>query len=454
MHELIRRQRDYYLSHATRELAARREALRRLRAALLAWEPRLCEALQSDLGKQPTESYMSEIGMVLSGIRDLLTHLRRWSRPRSFWGPLAQFPSRCRVEREPYGVTLVVSPWNYPLLLALDPLAASLAAGNTVILKPSEDAPATSAVLAEMLAETFSPELVAVVQGGREVAEQLLQQQVDYIFFTGSPAVGKRVMAAAAAHLTPVTLELGGKSPCIVAADADVALAARRIAFGKVLNAGQTCVAPDYVFVHRSRREEFITAYRRAVEQMVGFDPLHNEALPHIINRRHYERVMRLLEGVTPALGGQGDPESLRIAPALLTGVTPESPCMQEEIFGPLLPLMTFETPEEVEAFVQARPRPLACYLFTRDRGTEQRFMSLLSFGGGCVNDTVIHLAVPELPFGGVGNSGMGAYHGRTGFETFTHAKSILRKGTWLDLPFRYQPYSRFKALVLRLFLR
>lgn len=454
MNELVAAQRAYFLTHATREVAFRRRSLTKLRRAIRAWEPRLCEALQSDLGKNATESYMSEIGMVLGGLRDTLAHLRSWAKPRSFMGPLAQFPSRCRILNEPYGVTLVISPWNYPLLLALDPLVAALAAGNTCIVKPSELAPATAAVLAEMLDELFPREYVAVVQGGAEVSAELLAQQFDYIFFTGGPKIGRVVMEAAAKHLTAVTLELGGKSPCIIAADADVRTAARRIAFGKVLNAGQTCVAPDYALVHESRKEEFITAYREAVARMVGFHPLENENLPHIVNRRHFDRVMALAEGATAALGGHGDPESLRIEPTLLTEVTAESPCMQEEIFGPVLPLLSFRELAEAEEFVLSRPRPLACYIFARDRKVIQQLQNHLSFGGGCVNDTVIHLAVPALPFGGVGNSGMGAYHGKAGFDTFTHAKSVLSKGTWLDLPFRYQPYTGLKRLMLRLFLR
>lgn len=451
---IIDKQRAFFRTGATRDLRFRRECLKKLRRTIMAWQPRICEALQSDLGKNAAESYMSEIGMVLSGLSDALSHLRRWAKTECSFSPLAHFPSCSRVMKEPYGVALVIAPWNYPILLSLDPLVAALSAGNTVILKPSELSPATTAVMAEMLGEMFPPELVSVVQGGPDVSNALLAEETDYIFFTGSPAIGKVVMEAAAKHLTPVTLELGGKSPCIIDETADIKVAATRIAFGKVLNAGQTCVAPDYAIIHASKKEEFITAYRNAVAKMVGHHPLENENFPHIINARHFARVMGLMEGTTPALGGKGDEQTLRIEPTLLTDVTPDSPCMQQEIFGPVLPLLTYENLDDAEAFVLARPKPLACYIFTRNRATEKRLLNTLSFGGGCVNDTIVHLSDPALPFGGVGNSGMGAYHGKAGFDTFTHKKSVLKKANWLDLPFRYQPYNAFKAFVLRLFLR
>lgn len=451
---IIDKQRVFFRTGATRDLRFRRECLKKLRRGIHDWHFAICEALLSDLGKNSAESYMSEIGMVLSGISDTLSHLRRWAKTEHHFAPLAHFPSCSRVMKEPYGVALVIAPWNYPILLSLDPLVAALAAGNTVILKPSELSPATTAVLAEMLGEIFPPELVSVVQGGPEVSNALLAEETDYIFFTGSPAIGKVVMEAAAKHLTPVTLELGGKSPCIIDETANIKVAATRIAFGKVLNAGQTCVAPDYALIHVSKKEEFITAYRNAVAQMVGHRPLENADFPHIINARHFGRVMGLMEGATPALGGKGDEASLRIEPTLLTDVTPDSPCMQQEIFGPVLPLLTYENLDEAESFVLTRPKPLACYIFTGNSATEKRLLNTLSFGGGCVNDTIVHLSDPALPFGGVGNSGMGAYHGKAGFDTFTHKKSVLKKANWLDLPFRYQPYNAFKAFVLRLFLR
>ncbi len=452
--DIFEAQREFFLSHETRDVRFRREALKRLRETILEWQPQLTEALKADLGKGATESYMSEIGMVLAGLRDALSHLRRWSRPRRVMAPLSQFPSSCEVIPEPYGVALVVSPWNYPVLLGLDPLVAAIAAGNCAILKPSELAPATSAVLARMLAATFPQEFVAVVEGGVDESNELLALPFDKIFFTGSPAVGRIVMSAAAHNLTPVTLELGGKSPCIIDETADIKLAARRIAFGKILNAGQTCVAPDYVLIAREKKEEFIAAYERAVYHMLGENPVENEALPHIVNQRHYVRIMGLMRGATAAVGGQGNAETLRIAPTLLTEVTPDSPCMQEEIFGPVLPVLTYTKLAEAEAFVLSRPKPLACYIFSNSSRTIKRLKGNLSYGGGCVNDTIVHLAVAGMPFGGVGNSGMGAYHGHAGFRAFSHEKSGLRKSNWLDLPFRYQPYGRFKDWGLRFFLR
>lgn len=454
MHELVENQRKFFLTHITRDVEFRRRALKKLQKAIRTWEPRIAEALQADLGKSATEGYMCEIGLVLGGLRDTLKHLSKWSKPRKVSASMAHFPSSCRVEPNPYGVVLIMSPWNYPVLLFLDPLIAALSAGNCCVVKPSSSTPATSAVLAEMLSGIFPAEYVKVVLGNHDDCNALLAEKFDYIFFTGSPGIGHHVMEAAARHLTPVTLELGGKSPCIVDSSAKVKVAARRIAFGKILNAGQTCVAPDYLLIHRSCKEEFVTAYREAVQEMLGDHPVQNEDLVHIINKRHFDRLMGLMEDANPVLGGQGIAETLRIEPTLLDGVTPESACMQQEIFGPILPMLAWDKWEDVEAFVLSRPRPLASYLFTTDKEIENRFRQHLSFGGGCVNDTIVHLSVHGMPFGGIGDSGMGSYHGKTGFDTFTHYKSILKKGNWLDLPFRYQPFTKFKSCLLRMFLR
>jgi len=454
MQNIVAKQRTFYLSHATRDVRFRRQALKKLQRALVEWEDRICEALQKDLGKCATETYMSEIGMVRAGLRETLSHLRRWTRPKRVTASLAQFPSSCRVEPEPYGVALIMSPWNYPILLCLDPLAAAISAGNCCVVKPSSMTPATSEVISAMLGSLYPPEFVTTVLGGRESIGALLEQKFDYIFFTGSPVVGHVVMEAAARHLTPVTLELGGKSPCIVDETANIAVAARRIAFGKILNAGQTCVAPDYLLIHSSRKQEFIEAYRREIKRMLGDAPLQNAEFTHIVNPRHFERLMGLMQGVTPLIGGKGDAATLRIEPTLLVDVTPDSPVMQQEIFGPLLPLMTYDKWEEVEQFVLSRPRPLASYLFTTSARAEKRFVQHLSFGGGCVNDTIVHLAVHGMPFGGIGDSGMGSYHGKAGFDTFTHYKSILKKANWLDLPFRYHPYTGLGEKLLRFFLR
>lgn len=454
MHDIVETQRKFFQTHVTRDVEFRIRALRKLQKTIREWEPRIAEALHADLGKSVAESYMCEIGLVLGSLRDTLKHIRKWSKPRRVMASLAHFPSSCRVEADPYGVVLIMSPWNYPVLLFLDPLIAALSAGNCCVVKPSSSTPHTSSVLAEMLGSIFPPEYVKVVLGSHADCNALLEEKLDYIFFTGSPAVGHHVMEAAARQLTPVTLELGGKSPCIVDASANVKVAARRIAFGKILNAGQTCVAPDYLLIHSSRRQEFMTEFREAVTEMLGDQPVQNTNLTHIINVRHFHRLMGLMTDARIVVGGRGDEESLRIEPTLLDDVTLDSACMQEEIFGPILPMLTWEKWEDVEGFVLSRPRPLASYLFTTDKGMERCFRHHLAFGGGCVNDTIIHLAVHDMPFGGVGSSGMGSYHGKTGFDTFTHYKSILKKGNWLDLPFRYQPYNKIKSALLRLFLR
>lgn len=454
MKNLLELQRQYYRSGATRDLKSRQRTLMSLRGALNAWEPRLLEALRADLGKSATEGYMCEVGMCKAALSEAEAHLKRWMAPRRVSTPLSQFPARSFIVPEPYGVTLIISPWNYPVLLSLDPLISALAAGNCCVLKPSRQAPHVAGVLAEMLGMIFPREHVAVVQGGHEVSDDLLAQDFDYIFFTGSPRIGKKVMAAAAQHLTPVTLELGGKSPCIVDETVPLALAAKRIAFGKVTNAGQTCVAPDYLLIHRSVRDAFVQEFSKAVQEMLGENPAENENYSYIISRTHYDRLCGLMKDVHVECGGRTHEATLRIEPTLLGDVKPESACMQEEIFGPLLPMITYEKLEEVEKFILARPKPLACYIFTKNKKTERRLLASISSGGVCVNDTLVHLAVPELPFGGVGESGMGAYHGRTGFETFSHAKGVLRRSTALDFPFRYLPFNRMKDRLLRFFLR
>lgn len=454
MDSILDIQRRFFHTRTTRPISYRRRALIRLREALREWEPRLCEALKADLGKSAGESYMCEIGMCLASLSDAISHLRRWAAPKRVHTPLSQFPACSRIVPEPYGVALIISPWNYPILLCLDPLIAALAAGNCCVLKPSRQAPHVTQALADMLGSIFPREYVAVVQGDSSVTDGLLALDFDYIFFTGSPRIGRKIMAAAAEHLTPVTLELGGKSPCIVDKTVSLSLAARRIAFGKITNAGQTCVAPDYLLIHSSVRDAFVAEYTRAVREMLGDAPLSNPDYAHIINRHHFDRLCGLMNDVSVVCGGNADPDSLRIEPTLLAGVKSESACMQEEIFGPLLPIITYDSLDEVEQFVLSRPKPLACYIFTNKRSTEKRLSAVLSAGGICVNDTIVHLAVHSLPFGGVGQSGMGAYHGRTGFDTFSHAKPILHRATWLDLPFRYAPLTPLKERILRFFLR
>ena len=454
LRSILEGQRAYFDGGHTLPVPARRAALDRLEAAILRHEGDLYAALKADLGKSRAEAYMCEVGLTLSELRYVRKHLPAWARDRRALTPLAQFPAKSFTVQEPYGLVLILSPWNYPVLLTLEPLIGALAAGNCCVVKPSAYSPATSAALAALLRKAFDPGHVAVVEGGRQENQGLLAQKFDYIFFTGSVSVGREVMAKAAVHLTPVTLELGGKSPCILDQSADVALAARRVAFGKYLNCGQTCVAPDYVLAHKSVKDAFVEQVRREIVRMYGERPLESPDYGKIINRKHFDRLLGLLDPSKLVCGGESDPEALRIAPAVLDGVTPEDPVMGEEIFGPILPVLTVESMEEALAFVKARPRPLALYLFTADKGVERRFLERASFGGGCVNDTIIHLATSRMGFGGVGESGMGAYHGRKSFQTFSHEKSIVKKATWLDLPMRYAPYTPAKERTVRRFLR
>ena len=450
--ELVAQQRTYFNTGATRTAAFRRQALERLRAALLEREEELNAALLADLNKAPAESYFTETGMVLEELRFQLKHFEKWVRPRRVITPLAQFPSRGELLPEPYGCVLIMAPWNYPVQLCLTPLVGAIAAGNCAVVKPSAYAPASSAAIARLLGEIFPSEFVAVVEGGRAENQALLEQEFDYIFFTGSPAVGREVMAAGAKNLTPVTLELGGKSPVIVDSTADIPLAARRIAFGKVLNAGQTCVAPDYLLLHRSVKDAFVREYRRALEEF--FPGGDYGELPCIVNDKHFQRASCLLAEQRVLIGGETDATRRFIAPTLLDETDPAAPVMQEEIFAPILPMLCWQEREEVVRFVQSRPKPLALYLFTRDKEMERAVFDRCSFGGGCVNDTVVHLACSGLPFGGVGNSGMGSYHGKQSFDTFTHYRSVLKKANWLDLPMRYHPYSGEKLRWIKRFLK
>lgn len=452
--ELVQRQRAFYSTGTTLPVEFRMEALRKLKAEIRAMEPEIDRALEQDLGKSGMESYMCEVGMTLSELSDLLAHTPAYFRPHRAATPLAQFHASSFTLAEPYGVVLVMSPWNYPFMLTLEPLLGAIACGNCCVVKPSAYAPNTSAVIKKLIERCFPPEYVAVVEGGRQENQALLNQRFDYIFFTGGQKVGTEVLRHAAEYLTPVTLELGGKSPCVVDHTAKLDLAAKRIAFGKLLNCGQTCVAPDYFLVERSIEAEFIEKLKTALEQMVGKEPLKNKDYVHMVSRKHYDRVMGLIDGEKVVYGGRADPESLRIEPTILRNVTQEDPVMQEEIFGPLLPILPVADVEEAMEIIKSREKPLACYLFSEDRKVQDRFLRQVPFGGGCINDTVIHLATSHMGFGGVGASGMGSYHGKRSLETFSHCKSIVQKSTWMDLPIRYAPYTRAKEALLKLFLR
>ena len=436
----IQRHRAFFDSGVTRPLGFRRDQLERLSTALEQQEARLLAALQADLGKSPFQGYASELGLLQAEIRHAQRNLGRWAAPSRRRTPWFVAPARGWVQPEPIGVALILGAWNYPVSLLLTPLVSALAAGNCVVLKPSELAPRTADAVAALVRETFAEAFVSIATGGAEVAEVLLRERFDTIFFTGSTRVGRLVMAAAAQHLTPVTLELGGKCPAIVCADAAVELAARRIAWGKWLNAGQTCVAPDFVLVEQGRRDALVAALRKSVREFYGEDARQSADYGRIINARHFERLVSYLRDGKVVHGGAHRAEDLFFAPTILADVSPDAPVMQEEIFGPILPVLAFDGLEAALAMLRPRPTPLALYVFTRDRATERRVLAELRSGGACVNDVVAHMIGLRLPFGGLGDSGMGAYHGRTGFQAFSHQRAVLRRATWLDLPYRYPP--------------
>ena len=450
--ELVAKQRAYFETGATRPLEFRMEALRKLQEAMRRNEALIFQALKQDLNKAPMESYMCENGIVLEEIRYHLKHLPKWIRNRPVSTPMAQFHAKSFVAPEPHGVALIMSPWNYPVQLCLCPVVGAISGGNCVAVKPSAYAPATSAAIAKILGETFDPEYIAVVEGGREQNSALLEEKFDYIFFTGSVAVGKVVMEAASKHLTPVTLELGGKSPVIVDETADVKLAARRIAFGKVLNAGQTCVEPDYLLIHKSVKDAFVDAFAAALKQFFPGGDMKD--MPTLISEQHYRRLKHLLEDQKILLGGGTDDTRRFIEPTLLGDVAPDALVMQAESFGPILPVLPYENLDDAIRMIRSRPKPLALYLFTSRREVEKKVLNSCAFGGGCINDTIIHLATTQMPFGGVGESGMGSYHGKQSFDTFTHYRSIVRKSTWLDLPMRYQPYTEKNFRMIRKFMK
>ena len=439
---LVDKQRKFFYEGKTLDISYRIQALKKLKSCILQNEQAIAKAILTDLGKSSFESYMCETGLVLSEISYMLKHIHSLSREKRVHTPLAQFHSRSYMKPSPYGVALVMSPWNYPFLLSIDPLADALAAGNTVILKPSAYSPATSALITKLLSDCFPEEYVAVVNGGRAENTTLLQQHFDYIFFTGSQAVGRDVMKQASAHLTPVTLELGGKSPCIVDETADLKLAAKRIVFGKYLNCGQTCVAPDYIYCQESVKDKFLQEVKKQIHAQFGEAPLSDPDYGKIINEKHFNRILGLIEDSKVVLGGTSSPDTLQIAPTVMDHVSFQDKIMQEEIFGPVMPVLTYKTLDQVIQRVNSMPHPLALYFFTKDKAAAKRITSSCGFGGGCINDTIIHLATSEMPFGGFGESGMGSYHGKEGFRTFSHFKSIVDKKTWLDLPMRYQPYK------------
>lgn len=448
---LFQRQKEYFLTDETKNYAFRKQSLEQLYQAIQRYEDEILQALHADLRKSNFESYITEIGILLSDIRFTLKHLKAWMKPKKVRTPITHMGSRSAIYSEPYGVALIISPWNYPFQLAISPLIGALAAGNCAMIKPSEHAPHTAAMIEKIIKEIFPTPYVSVVQGDASISTKLLKEPFDYIFFTGGEAIGKIVMAAAAKHLTPLTLELGGKSPAIIHNDANIEVAAKRIAWGKCLNAGQTCVAPDYVFVHEDIMVQFLSLLSEKMIELYSQPPLENTNFPKIINQTHLQRLLAYLDDGKIYSGGNYHKDTNTIEPTILTDVSPTSRVMQEEIFGPILPIFSYRRLDEVISFVKNRPKPLALYAFTENKTVEKQIIDQLSFGGGCINDTIYHLATPYLPFGGVGGSGMGSYHGRTSFETFSHQKSILKQTTVFDLPMRYPTMKNGLKIIRKL---
>lgn len=444
--QIVSEQKSFFNSGRSLELSFRKQMLREFQQALVKWEKPLCDALWQDLHKSYEEAFLTEISIVNAEIRTHLKHITRWARKEKRPTPIKLFPASSHIVKEPLGNALIISPWNYPVQLLLNPLVGAISSGCTAILKPSPYVPTVSTVLQQMIEDTFPREYVAVVQGNREVNTALLEQRFDIIFFTGSPDLGKKVMAAAAKNLTPVVLELGGKSPCVIDKTADIALAAKRIAWGKTINSGQTCIAPDYILIHKDVKAEFAIAFEKAVCELHGSDVAQSQHYVRMVSDKAYERVSRYLKEGTILCGGHTDAKTRYIEPTLLDNVSLDAAVMNEEIFGPIFPIVTFEDnfKESVIEFINKREKPLAFYYFGKEKDAWD-IIHRTSSGGGCINDVIMHIANENLPFGGVGNSGMSRYHSKDSFEVFTHRRSIVSTKTWVDTPFRYMPYKLFK---------
>lgn len=444
----LERQRTFFASGQTKPLEFRLAQLTRLKQAIIERQADIVMAAKADLGRPEFEAYF-EIA-TLSEINLTLKKLKTWMKPKRVKSTLENFPSSAWIQPDPLGAVLIIGPWNYPFQLMVSPLVGAIAAGNCAILKPSEHAPHTAKVVSDLIADTFDPSYITVFEGDASVSQQLLAEKFDHIFFTGGTAIGRIVMEAAAKHLTPVTLELGGKSPCIVDADINLDHAAKRIAWGKFINAGQTCIAPDYLLIDRTVKAAFLDKLTAAIREFFGDDPSQSPDLSRIINQRQFDRLIGLLNSGKTLIGGATDASTRYIAPTVLDNITWDSPVMQDEIFGPILPVLTYDQFDQALAQINARPKPLALYLFSRDQAKQQRVLSDTSSGGVCLNDTVLHIGVPDLPFGGVGQSGMGSYHGKASFDTFSHYKSVLKKTFWFDLDWRYAPYKSSKLAQIK----
>ena len=452
---ILEEQRKFFLSGETLPIKFRKQMLKKLYASVVFHKEEILSALTSDLGKSDFEGFMCEVGLSLTEISYMIKNVKKFAKEKTVVTPLAQFASRSYKKPCPYGNTLIMSPWNYPFLLSIEPLANAIAAGNTAILKPSAYSPATSRIIEKILSECFEKKFVAVVTGGRQENAALLEQKFDFVFFTGSQAVGKEVLRHTAENLTPAILELGGKSPCIIDSSAKIRLAAKRVVFGKYLNCGQTCVAPDYILCHKDIKDEFVKEVKIQIEKQYGKNPLENSDYGKIINQKHFERVSSLINTEKVVHGGKTNPQTQQIEPTVLDNVTWDDAVMQEEIFGPIMPILTYENLDQVIADLQKKQKPLALYIFSQNKNNIKAITEKVSYGGGCINDTIIHLATSEMGFGGVGESGMGSYHGKTGFDAFSHTKSIVDKKTWMDLPMRYQPYDRkINGKLLKMFLK
>jgi aldehyde dehydrogenase (NAD+) len=450
--ELVTRQRQFFQTGKTQEIEFRLEQLQRLKRLILDNKGAIAQALKADLNKPEFEAIAAEVFFCLEELNLTLKQLKKWVKPQKVAAPLTQFPSSARLVYEPLGVVLIIGAWNYPFQLVIAPLIGAIAAGNCAILKPSEVAANTSKLVTDLIGQTFAPGFVAVVEGGKETTQALLDEKFDHIFFTGSPRIGKIIMEAAAKTLTPVTLELGGKNPCIIEPDAPIELTAKRIAWGKFINAGQTCIAPDYLLVHHTIKDKICQAIEGSIREFYGDNPAESSDYARIINPFHFERLRALLNEGKVAIGGQTHAEDCYISPTVLDGINWDSKVMQDEIFGPILPLIEYSNLEDAIAQISARPKPLTLYLFSKDKTTQQRVLEATSSGGVCLNDTLVHFICSELPFGGVGESGMGAYHGKSTFKTFSHKKAILKRSFWLDLKLRYPPYQGKLQLLKWLF--
>lgn len=452
LNKIYAAQQAYFASGATRPYAFRKQQLKKLKQAIKKHEPAVMQALHADLRKPPLEAYSSEIGIIYEEIRHTLDNLKHWMRPDEVTSPFMHYPSSSRIYKDPLGLTLLIGPWNYPFQLLAAPLIGAIAGGNCVVLKPSELAPHTATVLETIIKETFDPAYITVIQGdGREVIPAAMQHRFDHVFFTGSIPVGKKILEMAAPHLTPVTLELGGKSPCVVDDRVNIEVAAKRIIWGKYWNAGQTCIAPDYVLVHRSVKEQLTAAMNKAITRFFGNDPAASPDYGRIINSGRFDTLTALLSQGRIITGGVTNKADLYISPTLMEDVPWTAPLMQEEIFGPILPIIPFDNIPQAVDLIRQHPYPLSLYIFTKRSKTEKILLEQLRFGGGCVNNALTHFTNPELPFGGTGYSGMGRYHGHYSFETFTHRKGVMKTATWLDVPVKYAPYGNKLNLLKRL---